>query len=59
MIKQFPESFQADSMDCGPTCLHMIAKHYGKNIPISFLRECCGISREGVPYLIYVSVLKK
>lgn len=35
-------------MDCGPTCLRMIAKYYGKNYAISFLREKCYIDRAGV-----------
>lgn len=35
-------------MDCGPTCLRMVAKHYGKNVNIQFLREKCQINKEGV-----------
>lgn len=38
-------------MDCGPTCLRMIAKHYGKNFTIQRLREISGINREGVSLL--------
>ncbi|MCT4602985.1 MAG: cysteine peptidase family C39 domain-containing protein, partial [Marinifilum sp.] len=30
MKKRFPHFRQLDAMDCGPTCLRMIAKHYGK-----------------------------
>ena len=35
-------------MDCGPTCLKMIAKHYGKNFSLPFLREKCYIDKAGV-----------
>ncbi len=35
-------------MDCGPTCLQMIAKFYGKFFALEGLREKCRISREGV-----------
>ncbi len=35
-------------MDCGPTCLRMIAKHYGKSLPITYLREKCYIDKQGV-----------
>ncbi len=35
-------------MDCGPTCLRMIAKHYGKNFTLPFLREKCYLDRAGV-----------
>ncbi|PIB28365.1 hypothetical protein BFP77_00035 [Maribacter sp. 4U21] len=39
---------QFDKMDCGPTCLKMIAKHYGKEIALDKLRELSFITREGV-----------
>ena len=35
-------------MDCGPTCLRMIAKHYGKSFTLPFLREKCYLDRAGV-----------
>jgi ATP-binding cassette, subfamily B, bacterial len=38
-------------MDCGPTCLRMIAKHYGKSYNIETLRERSYITREGVSLL--------
>jgi ATP-binding cassette subfamily B protein len=38
-------------MDCGPTCLRMIAKHYGRNHSLQTLRERSQISREGVSLL--------
>ncbi|WP_250161372.1 cysteine peptidase family C39 domain-containing protein, partial [Algoriphagus algorifonticola] len=30
MKTAFPHYKQPDSKDCGPTCLRIIAKHYGK-----------------------------
>jgi hypothetical protein len=30
-LKSFPFYKQLDSMDCGPTCLRMVAKSYGKS----------------------------
>lgn len=44
----FPFFKQFDTMDCGPTCLRMIAKHYGKNYSLQTLREKSGINKEGV-----------
>lgn len=38
-------------MDCGPTCLRMIAKHYGKEYSIAELRKKSFINREGVSIL--------
>jgi ATP-binding cassette subfamily B protein len=48
MMKTFPFYQQLDQMDCGPTCLRMIAKHYGKMFSSEYLREKCNITREGV-----------
>ncbi len=47
----FPFYHQLDAMDCGPTCLRMIAKYFGKSYSLEFLREKCFISREGVSLL--------
>lgn len=38
-------------MDCGPTCLQMVAKHYGKSLSLQFLREKTQIGKEGVSLL--------
>ncbi len=50
-MKAFPFYKQPDQMDCGPTCLRMIAKHYGKNIRLQRIRDLSGINREGVSLL--------
>lgn len=44
----FPLYRQHDAMDCGPTCLKMIARFYGKYYSLETLREISKISREGV-----------
>ncbi len=38
-------------MDCGPTCLKMVAKHYGKSISLNYLRTESQFSKEGVSLL--------
>lgn len=38
-------------MDCGPTCLRMVAKHHGRNFKVQTLRQLCEINREGVSLL--------
>ncbi len=38
-------------MDCGPTCLRMVAKYYGKNFGIERLRYEAQISKDGVSLL--------
>ena len=47
----FPFFKQHDSMDCGPTCLRMVAMHYGKNYSLQSLRSRSFISRSGVSML--------
>lgn len=37
-------------MDCGATCLRMIASHYGKTVPISFLRNITSTDRSGTSF---------
>lgn len=48
MPNSFPHLRQRDAMDCGPTCLKMIAQFYGKNYPLTYLRKQCYIDRQGV-----------
>lgn len=47
----FPHFFQLDAMDCGPTCLRMIAAYYGKSFSLQSLRVKSSVTREGVSLL--------
>ncbi len=38
-------------IDCGPSCLKMISKFYGKYYSLQYLRDKCGTTREGVSFL--------
>lgn len=38
-------------MDCGPTCLRMVAGYYGANYSIENLRDLAGINKHGVSFL--------
>ncbi|MCE9539156.1 MAG: peptidase domain-containing ABC transporter [Bacteroidetes bacterium] len=46
-MKNFPFYKQPDEMDCGPTCLRMVAKDYGKNISLQDVRQLARTTREG------------
>ncbi|MFC0185422.1 bacteriocin-processing peptidase. Cysteine peptidase. MEROPS family C39 [Pseudarcicella hirudinis] len=50
-MKHFTFYQQHDQMDCGPTCLRMIAKHYGRNLNLQKLRDLSGFSRDGISML--------
>ena len=47
----FPFVQQHDAMDCGPSCLKMVAAYYGRDLSLSNLRETSFITREGVSFL--------
>lgn len=47
----FPNYIQLDAMDCGPTCLRMIAKYYGKDYSVQNLRSRSFITHSGVSML--------
>ncbi|WP_426324381.1 peptidase domain-containing ABC transporter [Pedobacter sp. R-06] len=49
-LRSFPTERQLDMMDCGPACLKMIAKHYGKFYSLQYLRDKCGVTKEGVSF---------
>ena len=51
ILDSFPHYLQLDAMDCGPSCLRMVAKYYGKTYSLQTLRERCFITREGVSLL--------
>ncbi len=44
----FPFLRQLNAMDCGPTCLRMIAKYYGRSYNSDTLRSKMGASKGGV-----------
>ncbi len=50
-MAKFPFYQQFDAMDCGPSCLRMVAKYYGKHFTNESLREKSYITREGVSLL--------
>ena len=47
MASKFPFIKQFDEMDCGPTCLRMITKFYGKNLSSEHLYELANLTRVG------------
>ncbi len=51
IVMSFPHEHQLDFKDCGPACIKIIAKFYGKYYSIQYLRDLCGINREGVSFL--------
>lgn len=48
---KFTHYSQHDAMDCGPTCLRMVAAYYGRIYSLENLREKSLITREGTSML--------
>lgn len=48
---KFTHYRQLDAMDCGPTCLRMVARYYGRNLSAQKLREAAEIGKDGVNLL--------
>ncbi len=38
-------------MDCGPTCIRMVAKHYGRQYNTNTLRRIAGYNKQAVSLL--------
>lgn len=51
MVKRFPLYTQRDNLDCGPTCLRMIAAFYGKKLTMECVHQLCVSSRNGTTML--------
>ncbi|WP_347050094.1 peptidase domain-containing ABC transporter [Flavobacterium olei] len=58
-MKKFINYRQADHKDCGPTCLKIIAKYYGKTINIQELRDYSETTREGSNLLFLSDAAEK
>ena len=58
-MKKFPTYIQADSKDCGPTCLKIVSKYYGKTLNIQQLREFSETTREGSNLLFLSDAAEK
>ena len=50
-MKTYPFFRQLDSMDCGPSCLRMVAAYYGRRFQLADLRDMCYANRNGVTML--------
>jgi ATP-binding cassette, subfamily B, bacterial len=47
----FPFKKQEHQMDCGPTCLYMVCRYYGRTFALEQLRTLTHIGKEGVSLL--------
>ena len=50
-MPKFPHYKQLDAMDCGPTCLRIVAKYYGKSYSLQYLRSNYTLTMKVYPCL--------
>jgi ATP-binding cassette, subfamily B, bacterial len=58
-MTKFPHYLQPDAMDCGPTCLRIVAKHFGRHYNLETLRNLTWKTREGVSLLTISDAAEK
>ncbi len=58
-MSSFPHYLQPDAMDCGPTCLRIVAKHFGRHYNLETLRELTWKTKEGVSLLTISDAAEK
>lgn len=47
-MKKFPFFRQTHISDCGPACLKMVARHYGRDFSFEMLRDFCYVGKQGI-----------
>lgn len=50
-MRYIPLVSQCDAMDCGPSCLAMLAMNYGRQLDRKFLRQRCALGKREVSLL--------
>lgn len=58
-MRSFPHFFQIEYSDCGPTCLRIILKYYGKSCSLQYVRSLCEVTRAGVSLLDMVKAAER
>ena len=56
---RFPFTRQLESKDCGPACLQMICKYYKRFYEMEYLRDICGIKKEGISVYDFIKASEK
>ncbi|KAF2511513.1 peptidase domain-containing ABC transporter [Flavobacterium zhairuonense] len=58
-MKKFPNYRQSDSKDCGPACIKIISKFYGKSFNIQQLRDFSETTRQGSNMMLLSDAAEK
>ncbi len=58
-MRSFPLYTQRGNLDCGPTCLRMIAAFYGKKLSMECVHQLCMYNRNGTTLLSIMKAAEK
>lgn len=58
MRRRVPFVAQLQAEECGPACLTMILAAHGRHVPLTEIRDACGVGRSGVSAFDIVQVAK-
>src|SRR5580658_10124997 len=58
-MSRFPFYRQYDEMDCGPTCLRIVGKYYGRSFSLDRVRSLCHTGRSGTSLLAISEAAEK
>lgn len=58
-VAKVPVIMQMEAMECGAASLSMVLAYYGKWIPLSKMRDICGISRDGTKMSVIAKSARK
>lgn len=58
ITKSLKICYQRDAMDCGPSCLAIIAKHYGQQADKEQLRKICSLGKKVFLFLVSARLQK-
>lgn len=50
---------QLEHSDCGPTCIRMMARYYGRSVPPEYIRSLCDCSKSGISLAEMASTARK
>lgn len=59
MFSSFYHSQQLDSKDCGAACLQMICRYYGRFFDLEYLRQICGVKKEGISVFDFIKASER
>ena len=59
IFSRFPHIIQTETKDCGPTWLHLLCRYHGVYLDIQYLREICGMRKDGISVTNFIMAAER